>query len=307
MIVDAHMHIWNHIDGRIGEDRTRASKDGRVFIGGREIQMTPPGFTDSLVTAERAAAYFDGAGVDVGVVVQEYMDGSQNEYLLDVQQHFPDRFFCHALIDFYSAEACAAEFEKVKAQGFKGVKLPAGHLFAAEPRVPLNRPDMMRVYEAMEAEGMVLAVDLAEGAAQVEETRGIAQTFPDLKIALGHFAMANRPEWLDQLRLARLPNVYVESGGICWLFRDEGPPFPGAQKAIETARNEVGADKLMWGSDLPRTMVDFTYRQLLDFARYECAFFTAAEKDGFLGENAARLYQLKPPAAKREPYPLITE
>ena len=307
MIVDAHMHIWNRVDGRLGGERTRASRDGRVFIGDREVQMTPPGFTDSLVPAERAVGCFDGAGVDVGVVVQEYMDGSQNDYLLEVQQRYPDRFFCHALIDFYDPAGSFAQFEAVREQGFRGVKLPAGHLFAAEPRVRIDDPGIMPVYEAMEADGMPLAVDLAEGAAQEAELRNIAEAFPELKIALGHFAMANRPEWMEQLRLARLPNVYVESGGICWLFREEGPPFPGAQKAIETARNQVGADKIMWGSDLPRTMVDFTYRQLLEFARDGCEFFTGAEKELFLGGNAARVYALDPPSVQREPYPLITE
>ena len=158
----------------------------------------------------------------------------------------------------------------------------------------------------MEADGMVLSVDLAEGDAQVDELAAIASAHPGLSIVLGHFAMANRPGWMEQLRLCKLPNVYVESGGICWLFRDEGIEFAGAQEAIRQAREEVGADKIMWGSDLPRTMVDFTYRQLLDFTRFGCDFFTADEKAAFLGGNAARVYGLDTDVPAREPLPLIT-
>jgi len=53
-------------------------------------------------------------------------------------------------------------------------------------------------------------------------------------------------------------------------------------------------------------MVDFTYRQLLDFARYGCDIFTADEKAAFLGGNAARVYGLDVNVPPREPLPLIT-
>ena len=222
IVVDAHMHIWDRIDGRIGDDRVVPTENGKTLIGDAEVLMMPPGFTDSRVPAETALAYFDDAGVHVGVVVQEYMDGSQNEYLVDVMGRHPDRFFCHALLDFFNPAGCLAEYGRVQEMGFRGVKVPAGHLFAADPRVRIDDPGIMRVYAAMEADGMVLSVDLAEGEAQVAELANIARAHPGLAIVLGHFAMANRPGWMEQLRLCKLPNVYVESGGICWLFRDEG-------------------------------------------------------------------------------------
>ena len=306
ILVDAHMHIWDRIDGRIGADRVVPTGNGKTRIGETEVLMMPPGFADSRVPAETAIAYFDDAGVHVGVVVQEYMDGSQNEYLVDVMRRFPERFFCHALLDFYNPARCLAEYAAVKASGYRGIKVPAGHLCAADPRIRIDDPDIMKVYAAMEADGMVLSVDLAEGDAQVDELAAIASAHPGLSIVLGHFAMANRPGWMEQLRLCKLPNVYVESGGICWLFRDEGIEFAGAQEAIRQAREEVGADKIMWGSDLPRTMVDFTYRQLLDFTRFGCDFFTADEKAAFLGGNAARVYGLDTDVPAREPLPLIT-
>lgn len=46
-----------------------------------------------------------------------------------------------------------------------------------------------------------------------------------------------------------------------------------------------------WGSDWPRAMVDFTYRQSLDFVEAS-GEFTESEKSAFLGGNAARLYGL---------------
>jgi len=307
MIVDAHMHLWDKLDGRIGDLVVKPLDGGRVRLGDEVVLMTPPSFLDTRCTAELALAYFDDAGVDVGVVVQETMDGPQNAYLLDVMARYPDRFFAHALIDYSEPKRCLAQWQTARAQGFRGLKLPAIRLAHANPRIYLTDEHLMRLWEALEQDGAVLAVDLDFGASQVAEMEAVARAFPSLRIVLGHFAMANRPGWFAQLRLARLPNVYIESGGICWLFRDDGIGFPNAQEAVRIAALEVGVDKLMWGSDLPRTMVDFTYRQLLDWAREGLEFFSDEERDAFLGLNAARVYALDPNRPKRQPLRRITE
>jgi hypothetical protein len=99
----------------------------------------------------------------------------------------------------------------------------------------------------------------------------------------------------------------VETGGVTWLFRAEGYPFPGAAEAIRLAAKRIGFEKIMWGSDWPRTMVDFTYRQSLDWLRAFDHGFTEEQKELLLGKNAARLYGLKEPKEKREAWALITE
>ena len=88
---------------------------------------------------------------------------------------------------------------------------------------------------------------------------------------------------------ARYPNVRIESGGITWLFNDEFYPFPGAVKAIREAADRVGMDKLMWGSDYPRTITAITYRMSYDFI-LKTNELSESEKDRFLGENAASFY-----------------
>ena len=57
----------------------------------------------------------------------------------------------------------------------------------------------------------------------------------------------------------------IESGGITWLFNSEFYPFHGAVKAIKEAADLVGMDKLMWGSDYPRTITAITYKMSYDF------------------------------------------
>ena len=141
----------------------------------------------------------------------------------------------------------------------------------------------------MEASGKILGIELQDGAAQVGQMEEIIQECPKLKIAIGHFGMVTREGWMSQIRLARHENVYVESGGITWLFNDEFYPFPSAIRAIKEAADEVGMDKLMWGSDYPRTITAITYKMSYDFVE-KSPELSAEEKRMFLGENAKKFF-----------------
>ena len=103
--------------------------------------------------------------------------------------------------------------------------------------------------------------------------------------------MVTVPGWQEQIRLARHENVMIESGGITWLFNSEFYPFPSAIRAIREASDLVGMDKLMWGSDYPRTITAITYRMSYDFV-IKSNELTENEKDQFLGMNATRFYGL---------------
>jgi L-galactono-1,5-lactonase len=304
MIVDAHMHIWKKINGQVrGSIPLRPLKNGMIRIGKTECLGMPASHLDSSARAEWAIAEFDAAGVDTGVVVQEYMDGEQNAYVLAAAKKFRGRFFVHGLPNFFKPNAVAKEADRLFDRGFRGLKFPGGHLL---DRVALDDQRFFPIWDRMEDEGHVLAIDFSEGEPQVGMMETILKRHPKLKVAIGHFGMVNRKGWPGQLDLCRHENVYMESGGITWLYRHEGPPYPGALRAIKEAKDRVGIEKLMWGSDWPRTMVDCTYRQTIDFVR-KTDELTDAEKRAFLGDNAARLYGLKAPKKPRTPVRLVTD
>ena len=307
MIVDAHIHLWDKVDGDIGEP-VRGLKNGIVKIGNQEMLGMPPYLLDSRCPYEVFISIMNAAGVDAAVVTQEYLDGNQNAYLAEVQEKCPDRFFVHGLLEFRQPDLIADEFhEIIQKYGFKGIKMPASYLAKADPRILLTDRRLMTVFEQMEERQMILSCDLDYGGSQVKEIREVARAFPQLTISIGHFAMANREGWREQLGLAKESNVYVESGGITWLFRNDGPPFPGAQEAFREAVDLVGAEKLMWGSDFPRTLIDFTYEQTLDFLLDGCRFITDNQKTSILGGTAAKLFGFSKPSKMRQRIKKITE
>ena len=221
-------------------------------------------------------------------ITQEFIDGIQNEYLAEVVSRYPNRFFVCGMCEFRKP-GFLEQAKALMAEGFKAIKIPAQRLLLKEGRVMLNNEEMMAMFHYMEERNVILSIDLADGATQVPEMEEIIQECPRLKIAIGHFGMVTLPDWKEQIKLARHPNVMIESGGITWLFNDEFYPFKGAVKAIREAADLVGIEKLMWGSDYPRTITAITYKMSYDFV-VKSPELSEGEKTLFLGENAREFY-----------------
>mgnify|MGYP002225253730 FL=1 len=62
-------------------------------LWGEVRQMLPPFMIDGRNTAEVFLANMNYAQVGGAVVTQEYIDGIQNDYLLEAMTNYPDRFF----------------------------------------------------------------------------------------------------------------------------------------------------------------------------------------------------------------------
>ncbi|MBE6282981.1 MAG: amidohydrolase [Mediterranea massiliensis] len=287
-IIDAHAHLWLKQDTVVDGMPIRTLENGRSLFMGEVRQMVPPFMVDGVNSAEVFLSNMDYAQVSAAVITQEFIDGIQNDYLQEVAQRYPNRFFVCGMCEFRKPDFLPQAKELLD-KGFRAIKIPAQRLLLPEGRVSLTSDEMMQMFALMEEKGAILSIDLADGDTQVGEMKEIAQTYPNLKIAIGHFGMVTRPNWEEQIKLARYKNVFIESGGITWLFNDEFYPFHGAVKAIRRAADLVGMEKLMWGSDYPRTITAITYRMSYDFVLKNNEL-SDDEKAMFLGKNAEQFY-----------------
>lgn len=287
-IIDAHSHLWLRQEAEVAGKKITPLPDGRSMFMGEEVQMLPPFMIDGTNSAEVFLSNMNYARVSAAVVTQEFIDGLQNDYLLDVGRRYPQRFFVFGMCEFRKP-GFLEEGIRLMDAGFRGIKIPAARLLLPEGRVRLDSEEMMALFARMEERGVILGIELADGDCQVEEMETIISAYPGLKIIIGHFGMVTRPGWLSQIRLARHPNVYVESGGITWLFNDEFYPFPSAVRAIREAADLVGMDKLMWGSDYPRTITAITYKMSYDFL-FRSKLLSAGELSAFLSDNARKFF-----------------
>ncbi|MCR5671693.1 MAG: amidohydrolase [Butyrivibrio sp.] len=272
--IDAHVHLWLKQDGMVNGKPVRGIGNGLSDFGGEIRQMMPPYMDDNRNTADRLIANMNYAGVNGAVITQEYIDGNQNEYLLSAREKYPDRLKICSLYE---------ERDDFSLEGFDGIKICAGRM------KDQDLTSHMKVFKEAQRQGKFVSIDMADGDLQVESLQKVIDSCPELRIAIGHFGMVTTKGWEKQIALAKNKNVYIESGGLTWLFHKEFYPYPSAIDAILTARDICGMDKLMWGSDYPRTMTDITYIMAVRFIE-ESKKLTNEEKCAFLGKNAMRFY-----------------
>ena len=272
--IDAHVHLWNCQNGRVNNAPVVGIGNGMTNFGGEIRQMMPPYMNDNANTVERLIANMNYARVNGAVVTQEYIDGNQDDYLLECRAKYPDRIRICSLYE---------ESPDYKLDGFDGVKVCASRLKNQDLK------ELLPLFKAVEAAGKFISIDMADGNAQVDDLGYLVNQCPDLRIAIGHFGMVTTKNWQDQIALARNKNVYIESGGLTWLFNYEFYPYPSAIDAINTAKDICGIDKLMWGSDYPRTMTDITYKSATRFI-LESPKLSSSDKEKFMGGNAVSFY-----------------
>ncbi len=277
MIIDAHLHLWKKQQGMVNGKPVYDIGGGRSDFGGEIRQMLPPYMTDGCNSSERLIANMDYARVQGAVVTQEYIDGNQDSYLLECKKKYQNRLKICSLYE---------ENNHYLLDGFDGIKVCAGRL------TKIKLKELSHLCHELEERGMFLSIDLAESDTHVQEMKQLIKECPELRIAIGHFGMVNRKGWESQIELACHKNVFIESGGITWLFHEEFYPYPSAIDAIVKAKEICGIEKLMWGSDYPRTMTAITYLMSRDFVE-KSEKLTEEEKHLFLGENARQFYKFE--------------
>ena len=276
MIIDAHLHLWDKQNGRVDEKPVIALTNGRSDFGGEIRQMMPPYMLDGRNTVEMLIANMDYARVSGCVVTQEYIDGNQDRYLLECKKKYQDRIKICCLYE-------EKDIPDNWIRQFDGIKICAGRL------KDKNLLHHKEVFQKADLLGKFISIDMADGDLQADAMAQIIKIHPNLRIAIGHFGMVTVDGWEKQIELAKHEHVYIESGGITWLFHKEFYPYPSAIQAVRKAIDICGIDKLMWGSDYPRTMTAITYDMSKDFIE-KTSELSEEEKRKFLGENAKKFY-----------------
>ncbi|MBC7235253.1 MAG: amidohydrolase [Chloroflexi bacterium] len=285
MIIDAHIHLWNRLHGtEQGIDR-EALRWGQARQNGRIYYATPPAFEDSLSTYERALAHMEWLGIDRAVVLQELIDGKQDDYLAQVRRECPQRFSCMALFDRWTYEDPMAAFaEAIEAKRLQGylVKTP-------DPFSELAISRLIPLWQACAERGLPIVLKNGAPADIVK----LVTAVPTLKVVLSHFAgaLGNGEEHEKRLAIAaEYENVFIDTGGLNHLRKH---PWPKSVEQMHHAVERVGANKIAWGSDYPRpTLVaDASYKQQLQFITELCTFLSDEQREQILSGTALRVYK----------------
>ena len=66
-------------------------------------------------------------------------------------------------------------------------------------------------------------------------------------------------------------------------------PMPQMRPVLEEMVEYFGADRILWGTDVPIVLLHWTYRQSLDYVRNYCSFLNEQELAAILGGNMKRI------------------
>ncbi|MCI8622082.1 MAG: amidohydrolase [Provencibacterium sp.] len=298
-IIDAHVHLIHTLAGWGAQGELRACGGGKaVWSTGEVIQMIPPVLGENCVTPEAVVKLMDEHEVEKAVLLQGSYYGFQNEYTWEAMKRYPDRFVGAAAYDPFCLQRDRIRARLFDDHGFKIVKFEVSTgsgLMSYHGYVDLFGEEMQEAYRYADERGHVFVLDIGRKDAmswQIEALRKAVLAHPGMIFVICHI-LAPRPGEEDALRngLGRLalPNVWFDFAALAANQRPEPFPYPTAVHYLKIAKEILGADRLMFGSDLPSTACRDTYRHLIGYAM-DSDVFTAQEKQLVFHDTAEKIY-----------------
>ncbi|WP_323012954.1 amidohydrolase family protein [Devosia sp.] len=297
----------NEVSFRIGRyGQMEFTVDGEDYY----VQYMPVGMQNIESPPEHMLAQMTYVGVDHAVLQAGGAYGAMTEYNLFAQSQYPQKFT--GLIHLDEAMAGTPEaltlLDSAADRGLKGIYFNyegfARHGFPWT----LDAPQLDPLWERLQERNLVLCAEIS-GAPNYDKATYVANMlrlasvldrFPRLvtHLAMGvpvhFFGAGDRWDLPPELEAVyKRDNFYTElMFPITWGGRWDYP-YKEAQPLIRDLRDRLGADKLLWGSDMPNVERYCTYRQSLDYIRRYADFLPPAEQDLIFGANTASIYNIK--------------
>lgn len=262
MRIDIHNHMW--------PDKIAA----QVVAGVNEDLGYPPALNGTAAELEAAMAR---GGIDKAVILGVAMRADLTPKTNDWLKTLPDHYIPFGSIHPDYADK-AAEVERLKQMGFKGIKVHS--LFQG------MRPDDERLLPIYDTVGEDMVVLFHAGMGSVEKGNDsppstllrIRKLFPRLKMIIAHWGGVDQQDAVKELLW----------GEPVWFDTSCPPAFSEAypnDHLVQFVRT-VGAERILFGSDSP--FAD-PARELEALHRLP---LTSGELEAIAGENARRLLGL---------------
>ena len=298
-LIDAHAHVVQCIAGTGSQGELRPC--GRVraaYPTGQFFQILPPEFGEYSAPPEALLGVMDAHGVEKAVLLQGNYFGFQNLYTWEAVRTWPERFAGAASYDPFSLQA-----DKIKAHlfdqlGFRIVKFEVSSgsgLMANHPALDLDGEVMHREYRYAADRDLIFVIDIGKPRSVSWQADALARAiarYPSMRFVVCHLLS---PQLGDGELLRRslgklaLPNVWFDLAALCLNSKPEAYPYPTAQGYVKDAADIVGADRLLWGSDMPSAMTRDTYRHFIDFIALHPGL-SGQDKKKILYDNAEGLF-----------------
>lgn len=299
-IIDTHMHLVQYIAGTGAGGELRSCGNGDAVYASGEIvpNMIPSQFGGEQVTAEQVLEIMDQNQVERAVLLQGNYYGFQNLFTHDAVKKYPDRFKGAASYDPFSRkkdQICKHLFEEL---GFGIVKFEVSTgsgLMSNHPTIALDGDVMEEAYRYADEKGLVFVIDIGKCGSeswQVEALRRAILGHPHMKFVVCHLlaaSMADEEALKRGLGLLALPNVWFDLASVPHNCKPDSYPYPNALSYLKLGKEIVGADRMMFGTDLPSALKTQSYENYVSYIM-ESDVFTQEEKQMVFYDTAWNVY-----------------
>ena len=297
--VDVHVHVIENLHGFARRGEFRAIGGGRArWANGEETDLIPACLGETNLLGEKLYPFLREKGVEKAVLLQGSFYGYQNEYSLEVARRYPDMFIPACTADVYAQQSLEILERFVLREGVRVIKFEVsegGGMMGYHTPFRLDGPLLERQVRLAADNGCTLVLDIGGpgmSSYQPEAVAEIARSCPDMKVVVCHLlapTLRDEAVFTESLKLLRLPNVWFDISAVPWNVDPETYPYPTACRYVAIARDTVGCDKLLWGSDLPSPLTRDSYEHLWDYlCRPE--IFTRQELEQIFHDNAFSAY-----------------
>lgn len=298
-IIDAHAHVAQYISGFTSRGELRAVGEGKAqYSSGEVFQMFPPEMGDIGVTPEALIKVMDKNGVEKAVLLQGNWLGFQNEYTYKAVEKYPDRFVGAGTYDPFCVNVEAVKNHLFNELGFKIVKFELSNgsgLMANRPPVYLDGTVMNGCYAHARENGLTVVLDIGRPGNpcwQVDAVASAVSKYPEVNFVLCHLLapqIGDKELLKEALGKLALPNVYFDISSLASNQKPETYPYPTAVEHLKNAKSIVGADRLMFGSDMPSALSRDSYEHLKDYI-IESGVFNGKELEDVFYNTAQKIY-----------------
>ena len=200
-------------------------------------------------------------------------------------------------------EGWQQEMRRLAGEGLRVIKFEMRAFThpACYPDAQYDDPMMSVLFDEAEELGLTITIDPAPVNFPVYNPDALAyvvEHHPNAHFVLCHLGypmpLENQEQysrWQAMVSVGSYENCWVDVSAMPDLFDAEGWPYPSALDLIQMVKKEVGADKLIWGSDITGTLNRATYPQMIDMFERD-GRFTQEELDQLFYENAAAAYRI---------------
>ena len=298
-VIDSHVHLVQYIAGTGAGGELRSIGGGMArYANGDTVRMIPEVFGGDSVSPEQILEVMDQNGVEKAVLLQGGFYGFQNLYTWEAMERYPDRFTGAAAYDPWSKDRDGIRRYLFEELGFRIVKFELSEgsgLMSCHPDLRIDGERMEEAFSYASERGHVIAVDIGKcgsGSWQVDALREAVLRHPETRWVACHLlAPSSRDEatFTEALKKLALPNLWFDLSSVVHNCRPDAYPYPKALHYVELARDLVGADKLMFGTDLPSALKEDVYQNYIGYLE-EAESLSDREKEMIFYENAERVY-----------------